>query len=301
MRAFITSGLVVIWGGLMLVQSAFGATVPLPVYHRIAGAQQVHVVTQGETLGYIAVRYRIKAHLLAIMNQLADVNRLHLGQRLLVSNRRIVPSALRDGLVINAGDLMLYELRDDVAVDQFPVGLGRAAWETPAGYYTIIGRRHDPVWHVPPSIQKEMQEKHQPVKKTVPPGPDNPLGKYWLQLSVPGYGIHGTNAPGSIGKYTTHGCIRAPADDVQRLYRQVPDGTAVEIVNEPVKVAQLEDGRILLEAHAGVGNSLPASASLYLERLRSSDVANAVDFAAAERVLREVWGIAIDVSNARTP
>jgi L,D-transpeptidase ErfK/SrfK len=271
------------------------AAEPLPVFDRVAGREIVHHVTSGETLGQIAARFGMKLDLAVAINHLGDPNRLHIGQRLLLSNQRIVPTRLRDGLVINAGDLRLYWLRDGAVVETFPVGVGRAAWRTPPGHYRIISRRRDPIWHVPPSIQREMRERGEPVKKKVLPGPDNPLGKYWLQLSVPGYGIHGTNAPWSVGKYTTHGCIRLRPDDIERLYNEVPNGIAVDIVDEPIKLARLDD-TVLLEAHRGTAEHPAESAAAFLERLQASQVADFVDFSAAQQVLRNAWGIAVDIS-----
>src|SRR5262249_53581261 len=135
-----------------------------------------------------------------------------------------------------------------------------------------------------------------PVKKKVPPGPDNPLGKYWLQLSVPGYGIHGTNAPASVGKYTTHGCIRLRPDDIERLYKEVPNGTAVDIINEPIKLAHVEGERVLLEAHPGVETAESKSVASFMDWLRTSPVAELVDLGKAQQVLRDAWGIAVDVT-----
>jgi L,D-transpeptidase ErfK/SrfK len=270
---------------------------PLRIYQQVTGEEVVHMVAQGETLGHIAGRFGMSTQLAAAVNHLADPGRLRLGQRLVLSTRHIVPATLQDGLVINVGDLMLYWLRDGALVAAFPVGVGRVAWETPPGHYSIVSRRRDPVWHVPPKIQREMREKGEPVKRVVPPGPDNPLGKYWLQLSLPGYGIHGTNAPRSVGKYTTHGCIRLRPDDEDRLYHGVSNGTAVDIINEPIKLARLEGDRILLEAHPSAAPKLIAG---FLQRVRESEVAGMVDLTAAQRVFHDAWGIAVDVSNKQT-
>lgn len=273
----------------------------VPVYDRIIGDETTHVVTSGETLGQIAARFGIKTSLAATLNHLTDVNRLRLGQRVRLSNRHIVPTSSRDGIVINVGELMLYWVQDGTPMAAFPVGVGRAAWETPAGHYTIVSRRRDPVWHVPRSIQREMREGGAPVKKKVPPGPENPLGKYWLQLSVPGYGIHGTNAPWSVGKYTTHGCIRLRPDDIGWLYKEVPNGTTVDIIDEPITLARRDDGTVLLEAHPGVAGHASASGPKFLERLKVSAVADLIDLGAAQRALADAWGIAVDVSKKRAP
>jgi L,D-transpeptidase ErfK/SrfK len=288
---------------LLALGNRAAAAAPVPAlssYDQVIGQEVVHTVTAGETLGHIAHAFGIPIHLAAAINRLGDANRLHLGQRLVLSDRHIVPARLRDGLVVNVGDLMLYWLRDGAVVANVPVGVGRVAWATPAGHYTIVGRRHDPIWHVPRSIQREMQEQGEPVKKKVPAGPDNPLGKYWLQLSAGGYGIHGTNAPWTVGKYTTHGCIRLRPDDIERLYKEVPTGTAVDIINEPIKVARLDGDRILLEAHPGVTDRPPETAAPNIaDRLREAGVIDLVDVDAAERVVRDAWGVAVDVSKRR--
>jgi L,D-transpeptidase ErfK/SrfK len=243
----------------------------------------------------------MKTTLVTSINGLSDPHRLHIGQPLRVSNRHIVPSTERDGIIINVGDLMLYWVRDGQVVANFRVGVGRKTWQTPPGHYTIVGRRRDPDWHVPPSIQKEMHDQGQPVKKLVPAGPDNPLGKYWLELSAGGYGIHGTNAPRSVGRYTTHGCVRLRPDDIERLYNQVPTGTSVDIVDEPVKLARIDGDRIFLESHRGPTGNTAEEVPVYMERLRASGVMDLVDETIAENVLRNTWGIAIDVSKHRQP
>ncbi len=66
--------------------------------------------------------------------------------------------------------------------------------------------------------------------KPVPPGPDNPLGTRWMGLSVPGVGIHGTDAPSSIGYSLSHGCIRMQVPDAEWLFDHVEIGTTVHIV-----------------------------------------------------------------------
>jgi L,D-transpeptidase ErfK/SrfK len=65
--------------------------------------------------------------------------------------------------------------------------------------------------------------------KITAPGPGNPVGTRWIGLSQKGYGIHGTNAPGSIGYAKSHGCIRLRNADVERLFEQVRAGDIVEL------------------------------------------------------------------------
>lgn len=99
------------------------------------------------------------------------------------------------------------------------------------------------------SIQDEWAQAGKAVKKTAPPGPNNPLGGYWIGPSFPSYGIHGTNAPLSIYDFQSRGCIRMHPEDAGALFRQVEVGQRSEIIYEPVLLAQLQYGAILLEVH----------------------------------------------------
>ena len=155
---------------------------------------------------------------------------------------------LSDGIVINIPQRTLFFLDDGVAIAQYPVGLGLASWPTFTGPFTIQAKETDPVWDVPPSIQEEMRRAGKTVLTQVAPGPNNPLGKHWLGLSVPGFGIHGTNAPATVGRFATHGCIRMRAADIADLYARVTVGTPGMAVYEPV-IVNAGDDAIWLEAH----------------------------------------------------
>jgi hypothetical protein len=75
----------------------------------------------------------------------------------------------------------------------------------------------------------------------VPPGSDNPLGGYWLGLSIESYGIHGNNKPSSIGASESNGCIRMHNDDIALLVQLVAVGTRVEILYQTVEIERAGD------------------------------------------------------------
>jgi L,D-transpeptidase ErfK/SrfK len=100
------------------------------------------------------------------------------------------------------------------------------------------------VWRVPENIREENPE----LPAFVPPGDENPLGKYWLQLSVNGYGIHGTNRPYGIGREVSHGCIRLYPEDIEMLATFVEPGIPVKIINEPVKAGRYNN-KVYIEVH----------------------------------------------------
>jgi len=69
------------------------------------------------------------------------------------------------------------------------------------------------------------------------------------------YLIHGTNKPSGVGMRVTHGCIRMFPEDIEAMYKTVPVGTSVNIVNQPVKLGWTADGTLYLEAHPALHES----------------------------------------------
>jgi L,D-transpeptidase ErfK/SrfK len=127
-------------------------------------------------------------------------------------------------------------------VSTYPVTVGEEETQTPLGTYRVVDREVDPEWNIPAKLQ------HKYKTKIVPAGDDNPIGKYWLGLSARGYGIHGTDNAWSVGRILSNGCIRLYPEDMEKLFRDVPMGTVVEIVYEPVKFGY-RGGVIFVEVH----------------------------------------------------
>ena len=96
--------------------------------------------------------------------------------------------------------LELYE--DNLLIHNYPIAVGKGATPTPNGHYTI-------------------------ATKTVYPG--GVFGSRWMGLSIPHYGIHGTNNPTSIGQAVSKGCIRMHNHDAESLFRRIEIGTPVII------------------------------------------------------------------------
>jgi lipoprotein-anchoring transpeptidase ErfK/SrfK len=106
----------------------------------------------------------------------------------------------------------------------YPVAVGRAGLETPAGLYAIHSKAVNPAWHVPDSPWAGAL-----AGKVIPGGaPDNPIVARWLGV-YDGVGVHGTTDRASIGHDASHGCIRMRIEDVEALYPQVPIGTPIYI------------------------------------------------------------------------
>ncbi len=212
----------------------------------------------------------------------------------------LAPRVLVDGVVINVPQRTLFLMRGGDVVVHYPIAVGARGWPTFLGPFTLVVKETDPVWDVPVSIQEEQRRLGKPVLTRVRPGPTNPLGRYWLGLSVPGYGIHGTNAPASIGKFATHGCIRMGNEDIADLFARVEVGTAGLSIYEPLIVA-LRDGGLWLEAHRdGYGRDKRDGFAHVLAETRrlAPAMAMAVNHDLVRRILRERDGQArrIDVA-----
>lgn len=110
----------------------------------------------------------------------------------------------------------------------FPVAIGRPGVEIPLGVTTIVRKRENPTWH--PTANQRRSNPSLPA--SVPPGPDNPLGRFALDLGWPTYAIHGTNDPESIGRRASGGCFRLGDDDIETLFAIAGVGTPVRVMAE---------------------------------------------------------------------
>jgi L,D-transpeptidase ErfK/SrfK len=198
---------------------------------------------------------------------------------------------MNDGILINIPQRMLFYFKEGRLLRAFPVGLGRHDWPTPTGQFKIVAKEENPIWDVPKSIQEEMQREGKAVKTCVPPGPDNPLGKHWLGLSIGAYGIHGTIAPASIYRFQTHGCIRAHPDDVAQLFEDVSRGTPGIIVYHRLMLANVR-GQIYLEVHRDIYEKEPDVHAQFDELVRTLNLESKVDRALAADIIGEQDGIA---------
>jgi len=132
----------------------------------------------------------------------------------------------RRRIVISIPDRKLVLMEGNHVVKLYDVAVGKPSTPSPQGEFRVINRIPDPTWYGP--------------GKVVGPGRDNPLGTRWIGLNVKGYGIHGTNAPHSIGKAASHGCIRMRQRDLEDLFALVDVGTVVELHGErPILLATI--------------------------------------------------------------
>ncbi len=263
----------------------------------ITGGVFEYTVQSGDYLIKIGARFGVSAAVLARDNALIYDAKLLPGKKLAVDNRHIAPELLENGLLINLPQRMLYYFRDWQLIAAYPVGLGKPSWPTPTGDFIVIDKAVNKAWRVPKSIQEEMWREGQMVETEVPPGPDNPLGKYWLGLSMTSVGIHGTIAPASIYHFQSHGCIRLHPDDIEALFAQIARGATGSIVYAPLLLTE-SDGRIFLEAHQDVYNESDVTFNVLEQLARDALLSDQIDWLRAADVLERKDGVARDVTLA---
>ncbi len=211
----------------------------------VVGRLKWHVVSEGETLLDIARWYDLGYNHIVLANPGIDPWLPPVGKKVLIPSEFVLPEP-KTGLVVNLAEMRLYFFRREgpkKIVYTAPIGVGTEGKLTTLGVYSIIRKKKNPSWHVPKSIREEDPS----LPPVVPPGPENPLGKYALYLSRGSYAIHGTNKPWGIGRRVSHGCIRMYPEDIEALYPLVPVGTPVFIIYQPYKLG-IRGEKIFLQA-----------------------------------------------------
>jgi len=224
------------------------------------------------------------------------------GTQIFLAGRRILPPGPHEGIVVNLPEHRLYYYPKATqngkrVVITYPVSIGKLGRNTPLGQTRVIAKVKHPSWYPPTSIRKEHAEAGDPLPAVVGPGPDNPLGDYKIRLGFGDgtYEIHGTNNPTAVGLAITHGCIRMYPEDVATLFPLLPVGTAVRLINVPVKVAWI-NGELLLEAHPPVnaqGEAFEPDVDQFSDLLRAAvgGTTVAINWDYAREVLRKADGV----------
>lgn len=242
-------------GGL---SSVHAATYLLPdASKQLVGEIQYVVSKKEDTLLDIARKYDLGFNEITGANPGVDPWIPDEGTRIVLPTRFILPEGPREGIVVNLAEMRLYYYPESKQggvkeVVTHPIGIGRQGWETPVGEYQVVMKMQNPSWTMPAAIYQEALENGNKPRRLVPPGPNNPLGEFAIQLNADGLLIHGTNMPFSIGMRVSRGCLRLYPEDIRNLTRKVPKGTRVHIVEQSYKLGY-ENEVLFLEAHKPVG------------------------------------------------
>ncbi len=278
---------------------ALALELPLSADSHVVGKDRVLVATYEDTFVKIARLHDLGYQELVQANPGVNPWIPGEGTKIILPTRFVLPHAPRRGIVINLPELRLYYFPDGDAgrVITHPISIGRMEWRTPLGLTEVHSKVENPTWYPPQSIRDEYAAQNRTLEAVVPPGPDNPLGKHAMRLALPGYLIHGTNMPAGVGMRVTHGCIRMFPEDIESLYADVPVGTPVRIVNQPVKLGR-SGTDYYLEAHPLLDETLRGDEASIMTELTRAYVAaieegqgDRFDWEMAERVVLNSRGV----------
>ena len=168
-------------------------------------------------------KFHASLKLLQKLNPQKELNQV--GQEILVPNveaQAPLPKAAK--VIVDKSDSTV-TLVDAAGktLAQFPASTGSEHDPLPVGTWKVKGVAKNPVFHYNPKLFWDADPTQ--AKAKIPPGPNNPVGVIWIDLSKEHYGIHGTPEPSKIGKTQSHGCIRLTNWDVTTVSQAVAPGT----------------------------------------------------------------------------
>jgi len=265
----------------------------------VIGAPRLYYPHKGDTFLDIARFYGLGYNELEMANPGVDPWVPPEGKAIILPTEFVLPQAPYEGIVVNIPEMRLYYFHKGKGaqlVSTWPVGLGRDEWRTPQAKFHVRGKTINPAWNIPESIRKERIAEKGFSETTIPGGsPDNPLGKYRISLTLPMYGIHGTNIPWGVGMQVSHGCVRLYPEDIEELFPMVPVGTPGQFVYQPVLIGARR-GRIYAQVVPDIYRLTPGLFREAERIIQSLGWTNRVDPARLERAVEEQTGIPVDIT-----
>lgn len=173
--------------------------------------------------------FHVTAEVLRKLNPGTDLDKLAAGTKIFVPNVRPMDTRaagkVREIVVSGSGNYLQALDASGRILYHFAATLGSSYDPSPSGDFTVQSVNPDPWWHYQPAILASAP-KGRP-NAMIPPGPNSSVGKVWIALSVPHYGIHGTKSPETIGYAQSAGCVRLTNWDAVFLSRRITPGTPV--------------------------------------------------------------------------
>lgn len=255
LRTFFLAALAIIG----VCNTASAVTYPLPTDgSRLIGENQVVTIPEGSSLPleYYAAQYQLGLSNMLEANPGVDPYLPKAGTTLNIPQQLILPDTVHEGIVINSAEMRLYYYpKGTNTVIVLPIGIGQLGRDTPINWVTKVERKKaGPTWTPTAKMHAEYAAEGNPLPAVIPSGPDNPMGLYAMYIGRL-YAIHGTNANFGIGLRVSHGCVRLRKDDIKFLFDNVPVGTRVEFIDEPVKVTTEPGGARYIEVHNPLSTS----------------------------------------------
>jgi L,D-transpeptidase ErfK/SrfK len=212
----------------------------------------VHIATIGatDTLASIQKEYDVGFNALDEANPHLNINRdLPFDAPIVIPTQHLIPRDERKGVVINLPEMRMYYFPEhSQQVFTYPIGIGKIGKTIPITKTVITRKVTHPTWIPTPDIRQFNLQQGVVLPKTMPAGPDNPLGPYAIYMRLPTYLIHSTIFPESVGKRASFGCIRMLETNIEEFFPSITPGIPVTIINAPIKLGW-QDHHLYMEAH----------------------------------------------------
>lgn len=189
----------------------------------------------------LAEKFHMSADLLRTLNPGKSFDKA--GETIIVANipaRRELPRIARLEVDKKNEALRAFDATGRL-VAFYPASIGSPDRPTPSGTLKVTSTDDRPTYHYNPDYKFSSVKTKQPFD--VKPGPNNPVGAYWIGLSAQGYGIHGTAEPDRVSKSASHGCVRLTNWDVRTLGDNVKRGTPVVFLDAPTESSSKQQGK----------------------------------------------------------
>ncbi len=207
------------------VAGPFAAPVTPGDYAQMAARPSMTWTSVTESL---AERAHMDEAFLVAMNPGVDFSRV--GTAIVVADTARAPLPAIASVTVDKSRKQLRAMdADGKVVAVYPATIGSRERPAPTGSYSVRAVAPAPNYTFDPSRLTFKAKGGKTQKLTIQPGPNNPVGSSWIDLSLDTYGIHGTPDPRTIGKTASHGCVRLTNWDASTLAKAVKAGTKVTI------------------------------------------------------------------------
>jgi L,D-transpeptidase ErfK/SrfK len=290
---------------LLLATPVHAATFPMPPDGEdLVGELQTAVTAEADTLLDIARRHGLGYGEITAANPGLDPWVPGEAIAVHVPTQFLLPPGPRRGIVVNLAQMRLFHFppakpgqRREVIT--YPIGVGREYRLPPLTETRVVRKARNPTWFPPEEIRAERRKEGEELPRSVPPGPDNPLGDYALYLGLPGFLVHGTNRPWGIGMRVSGGCIRLYPEDIAVLFAAVPVGTPVRIANEPFVIGR-HAGALYVQVFPPLGEDVEREGRdltpLVRAVLRHAKPGERVDWEAVMRASEQRRGVPVRIA-----
>ena len=214
----------VLVGAAIAPEDVAGPFAPVP--EDMMEKAKLPALSYSSPLEAVAEKYHASPALLQKLNPGAAFDRA--GEERVVPNVLVAPPEKAASIVVSKSRQAVLALDAEGRIlSRYPATIGSEHDPLPIGKWKILGVAKSPPFHYNPDLFWDAKGSDE--KTTIQPGPNNPVGVAWIDLSKEHYGIHGTPEPSRIGKTQSHGCIRLTNWDVTELSRMVGPGTPASL------------------------------------------------------------------------